>query len=173
LPLVTEPRTVRVGARGGDALLHRAEAVPDGETSVPEQAQDALGQQTHLRGAAARVQEEQIEIGVGRKLAAAVAAERDDGADVFGLVEKLAALARPRRRAERPRHDRVQDEAARLGRPAPARAATVRHAQALILKPEEGAEALRDVGWVGQPLQAGEARDGVGERLLLKAAPRL
>ena len=83
----------QVGAGLGGAFVHRAHALTDFQTDVPQQRQKTLDGIAENFMVGAVQQDQQIDIGIGMQFAAAVAADCQQGdVGVFAPVELLPGL---------------------------------------------------------------------------------
>ena len=69
---------LQVGAREPQALVERAGRLADLEAEIPQPVEQELDHLLGMRGALVGMQEQQVDVGVRRQLAAAVAADRSD-----------------------------------------------------------------------------------------------
>ena len=72
-------RIVRSRFGLAQAFLDRARRLADFEAEVPQQVEQRLDHLLGVRGLLVRQQKHQVDVGVGRQLAAAIAADRDQG----------------------------------------------------------------------------------------------
>ena len=68
-----------VASRQLQALVDRADTLPHLEPQIPKPVEKKFGHLLLVRGALVGVEEEEVDVGMRRKLAPAVAADRDDG----------------------------------------------------------------------------------------------
>ena len=121
---------MQVVASRGHALLDGAKAVSHREPGVPERDEGALHERRHRRRGMSRVQEEQVDVGEGTKLAAPVAAQRDHRA-LRELVLR-PAVGPGRGLAAGPRHHQVHEVTARRRDLGSTEAEALAHAQAFV-----------------------------------------
>ena len=135
---------VEVRAREGHALAGRADGVAHVQAHVPEELEGALHEAADTRRDLARVQEEEVHVGVRSELAAPVAAEGDHRA-LDELAAGLAVRLLRRHLADAGDHE-VHLVAAAARDLGPAEPQAVPHAQPLRLEPQEAAEGLDVIG---------------------------